>query len=68
MASKTFIDEFEADLEKPIEDVYDDYNEFKNKSLLEELRNKIIQTLIDNNSFLLPSSSLNLLISSHKST
>ena len=50
MASKTFIDEFEADLEKPIEDVYDDYNEFKNKSLLEELRNKIIQTLIDNNS------------------
>ncbi len=52
MASKTFIDEFEADLEKPIEDVYDDYNEFKNKSLLEELRNKIIQTLIDNNSLL----------------
>lgn len=52
MANKTFIDEFEADLEKPIEDVYDDYNEFKNKSLLEELRNKIIQTLIDNNSLL----------------
>ena len=52
MASKTFIDEFEADLEKPIEDAYDDYNEFKNKSLLEELRNKIIQTLIDNNSLL----------------
>ncbi len=52
MAKKTFIDEFEVDLDSHIKDSYDDYNEFKNKSLLEELRNKIIQALIDNNSVL----------------
>lgn len=52
MKKKTFIDEFEANLTETLEDLYDDYNEFQNKTLLEELRNKIIQTLIDNNSLL----------------
>ena len=49
MTKKTFIDEFDVDLDNSVESSYDDYYEFQNKSLLEELRNKIIQALIDNN-------------------
>lgn len=50
MANKTFIDEFGVDLDSHIITDYDDYSEFQNKTLLEELRNKIIQELIDNDS------------------
>lgn len=48
MAKKTFIDEFEVNLDTPFSDNLEDYQEFQNKALLEELRNKIIQSLIDN--------------------
>lgn len=44
---KKFVDEFAWKSNKPIR-VTNDYNEFKNKDLLDELRNKIIQGLIDN--------------------
>ena len=46
---KSFIDEFEVKEEKI--EFYDvpDYETFSNKELLDELRNKIIQNLIDNN-------------------
>ena len=50
MAKKTFIDEFQVNLDSHIDNNYDDYHEFQDKTLLEELRNKIIQVLIDNNS------------------
>ena len=47
--SKTFIDEFEVKEEViSLHDVTD-YDTFSNKELLDELRNKIIQNLIDNN-------------------
>ena len=47
--SKTFIDEFEVEVDtKNINDV-PDYDAFTNKELLDYLRNKIIQNLIDNN-------------------
>lgn len=47
--SKTFIDEFEVKEETiNLHDVTD-YETFSNKELLDELRNKIIQNLIDNN-------------------
>lgn len=46
---KSFVEEFDIDIEvnktKPIQD----YDAFLDKKLLEELRNKIIQNLIDNN-------------------
>ena len=46
---KSFVEEFDIDIEinktKPIQD----YDAFLDKKLLEELRNKIIQKLIDNN-------------------
>ena len=46
---KSFIDEFEVKEEKfELNDV-SDYDTFSNKKLLDELRNKIIQNLIDNN-------------------
>ena len=47
--AKTFIDEFgivEEDID--IKDI-PDYETFTNKELLDDLRNKIIQNLIDNN-------------------
>lgn len=47
MASKKFIDEFEAKIEKNSIFVISDYDAFPNKKLLDELRNKIIQNLID---------------------
>ena len=46
---KSFIDEFEVKEEKFEFDDIPDYEAFTNKELLDELRNKIIQNLIDNN-------------------
>ena len=46
---KTFIDEFEVKEEKFEFNDVPDYEAFSNKELLDELRNKIIQNLIDNN-------------------
>lgn len=47
MAQKKFIDEFGIKVEQEIEELTD-YETFPNKELLDELRNKIIQNLIDN--------------------
>lgn len=44
---KKFVDEFAWKNVKPTHET-SDYNEFKNKDLLDDLRNKIIQSLIDN--------------------
>ncbi|MDD3452744.1 MAG: CpaF family protein [Bacilli bacterium] len=49
MSSKKFVDEFDIKLENPGYEQRSDYDTFQNKKLLEELRNKIIQNLIDNN-------------------
>jgi len=46
---KTFIDEFEVKEEKYEFNDVPDYEAFSNKELLDELRNKIIQNLIDHN-------------------
>lgn len=49
MPGRKFVDEFEVKIENPhIQDI-NDYDAFQNKALLEELRNKIIQNLIDHN-------------------
>src|SRR5574344_176216 len=48
MASKKFTEEFNVELDKPTFQNITDYDSFPNKELLEELRNKIIQNLIDN--------------------
>ena len=47
---KSFIDTFEVKEEKYELNNIPDYEAFTNKELLDELRNKIIQNLIDNNS------------------
>ena len=46
---KSFVDEFEVKEEKFNFNDIPDYEAFENKELLDELRNKIIQSLIDNN-------------------
>lgn len=46
---KSFIDEFEVKEERLEFNDIPDYEAFTNKELLDELRNKIIQNLIDNN-------------------
>ena len=46
---KSFIDEFEVKEERLEFNDVPDYETFTNKELLDELRNKIIQNLIDNN-------------------
>ena len=46
---RTFIDEFDVKEEKFEFNDVSDYEAFANKELLDELRNKIIQNLIDNN-------------------
>ena len=48
MDEKKFTDEFDAINEPLINEPLSDYEEFKNKELLNKLRNKIIQNLIDN--------------------
>ncbi|MGE5455656.1 MAG: CpaF family protein [Ignavibacteriales bacterium] len=49
MSNKKFIDEFNIKVETPRSMEVISYDAFPNKVLLEELRNKIIQNLIDNN-------------------
>jgi len=49
MAKKKFIDEFDIKVEEQQETTISDYAAFPNKVLLDELRTKIIQNLIDNN-------------------
>jgi len=49
MNEKKFVDEFNIDTEEYPAITINDYETFQNKKLLEELRNKIIQNLIDNN-------------------
>lgn len=49
MAKRKFVEEFDVELYNSNIEVDDDYNAFSNKVLLDELRNKIIQNLIDNN-------------------
>lgn len=49
MARKKFVEEFDIDRFSVVNEVNEDYNAFTNKVLLDELRNKIIQNLIDNN-------------------
>ena len=48
METKKFMDEFATTLQKQAPQEIEDYDEFPNKELLDELRNKIIQNLIDN--------------------
>lgn len=48
MEERKFATEFNV-LNEPIKVEDKDYNEFKNKELLDDLRNRIIQNLIDNN-------------------
>ena len=48
MKERKFTEEFDAIKQPLIENEVSDYNEFKNKELLDKLRNKIIQNLIDN--------------------
>ena len=46
---KNFMDEFNVQARKPEFIIKSDFESFPNKELLEELRNKIIQNLVDNN-------------------
>jgi len=51
MNSRSFIEEFEISIDDNSKMIdVSDYESFKNKELLDNLRNKIIQNLIDNNS------------------
>lgn len=47
--AKKFVEEFNVKIEEPISNPVTDYEAFPNKVLLDELRSKIIQNLIDNN-------------------
>lgn len=49
MAKKKFVEEFDIQIETPEVAYVSDYEAFPNKILLDELRTKIIQNLIDNN-------------------
>ncbi len=49
MIKRKFVDEFDIKPEEIIHEEVNDYDAFPNKELLEELRNEIIQNLIDNN-------------------
>ena len=49
MAKRKFVEEFEVEIENNFKSLEDDYSAFSNKILLDELRNKIIQNLIDHN-------------------
>lgn len=48
---KKFVDEFEVKIETSVYKNIPDYQAFPNKELLEQLRTKIIQNLIDNNTY-----------------
>jgi pilus assembly protein CpaF len=45
---RKFVEEFDVKVDRPSMQVVSDYEAFPNKILLDELRNKIIQNLIDN--------------------
>ncbi|MFA5603400.1 MAG: CpaF family protein [Bacilli bacterium] len=47
---KKLVDEFNVQIDKTIHSYVPDYQAFENKELLDQLRTKIIQNLIDNNS------------------
>ena len=49
MAKKKLLSEFGLKVEEINENIVNDYDAFQNKELLDELRNKIIQNLIDHN-------------------
>lgn len=49
MAKKKLLSEFGLKVEEINENIINDYDAFQNKELLDELRNKIIQNLIDQN-------------------
>ena len=49
MAKKKFVEEFDIEIEQPDLKYVSDYDTITNKALLDELRNKIIQNLIDDN-------------------
>ena len=49
MAKRKFVEEFDIEIEQPDLSYVSDYDTFTNKVLLDELRNKIIQNLIDHN-------------------
>lgn len=49
MAKRKFVEEFDIEIEQPNLKYVSDYDTFENKALLDELRNKIIQNLIDDN-------------------
>ena len=49
MAAKKFVEEFNVKIDASDIEQVSDYEAFQNKALLDELRNKIIQNLIDNN-------------------
>ena len=49
MSKKKFVEEFDIEIEQPDVKYISDYETFTNKTLLDELRNKIIQNLIDDN-------------------
>ena len=49
MTKKKFVEEFDIEIEQPTLKYVSDYETFTNKALLDDLRNKIIQNLIDNN-------------------
>lgn len=49
MAKKKFVEEFDIEIEQPDLKYVSDYDTFSNKALLDELRNKIIQNLIEDN-------------------
>lgn len=49
MAKRKFLEEFDIEIEQPNLKYISDYDTFENKALLDELRNKIIQNLIDDN-------------------
>lgn len=49
MAKRKFVEEFDIEIEQPNLKYISDYDTFENKALLDELRNKIIQNLIDDN-------------------
>ena len=49
MNEQKFVDVFDVKLDLENTEITNDYDMFEDKSLLEELRNKIIQNLIDHN-------------------
>ncbi len=49
MTKRKFVEEFDIEIEQPDLHYVSDYDTFTNKALLDELRNKIIQNLIDHN-------------------